>query len=100
MTGELCGWERGWRILGATVLPFLVLSVYLCFSRWPQSWFTSTTDYLALGISMVLGLAALLGLLRRGKARLVATCTYVPVMGVTLIGYTFQFEWMVFGAWL
>jgi hypothetical protein len=70
--------------IGTLLGPLLVASVYLSVSRWPEPWFTSMTDWIALGLAILVGLTGLWSLPFNRWQRATATLIYVPVMGVLL----------------
>lgn len=82
------------------VAPFLVLSVYLYFSRWPTSWFTATSDFVGLGLSIAAGTVFLLHLPISGWLRVLITVLYLPMIGAALFFYCFMFVGVVFDTWL
>ena len=81
---------------GAIVAPFLVLSVYLYFSRWPTGWFTATSDFVGLGLSIAAGTVFLLHLPISGWLRVLITVLYLPMIGAALFFYCFMFVGVVF----
>jgi len=86
-------------IASAAVLagPLVVSTIYLVVSRWPSRWFTATSDYAALGISVALGGAALFFVFSRPWQRWVGLAIYVPVAAVLLAVYGLFFVCGVFG---
>ena len=97
MTHIVSKWTGiGWRVLGAAVGPFFVLSVYLFLTRWPSSRFTTFTDYAGLAGSGLVGVAFILTLPIRVVLRLLLTLVYIPVVGLFLWLFTIWFIVAVF----
>lgn len=86
----------GW-VIAAILLPFIVGTLYLYFSRWPVRWFNGTTDVLALAVSLGIGTALLAMMPTRPLARTVALVNYVPAAAVSLFLFNFAFVAFVFG---
>jgi len=61
----------------AAVGPSVVFSVYMVFSRWPQRRFTVQSETLALVLSMLVALAALM-VLFRGRDLFIAILVFIP----------------------
>ena len=74
-------------LLGAPAL----WSLYLVLSRIPVRWFTPETDYVALGVSVLIGVVAIFSsaLSRLGKVILCAV--YAPVCAACLVFYSMFF---------
>nr|CAA9248140.1 hypothetical protein AVDCRST_MAG63-1791 [uncultured Armatimonadetes bacterium] len=87
-------------MLGAVVAPFLTISAYLYFSRWPTRWFTATSDYIGLGLSVAAGMAFLLRLPVLVRWRALAAVVYLPTIGAALVFYSLMFVGAVFNDWL
>jgi uncharacterized membrane protein len=87
-------------VLGAIAAPFLLISLYLYFSRWPTRWFTSASDFIALGLSLAIGIVFLLRLPVSFGARVAAAICYVPILGAVLIFYSLMLVGFVFNDWL
>lgn len=85
------------RIVAAVVLPFLINSIYLYFSRWPTEWFTGTTDILFLALSLGSGAALIATLPFRGGMKALLLTIYVPIAGILLFYFTFLFIALAFG---
>ena len=88
------------RLVAAVALviaPIAVTSLYLVFSRWPQRSFTVTSDYVALGIAVVVGAAALPVVVRGHWQRIVAMAVYLPVAFAVVTVYSFFFVCIFFG---
>ena len=90
----------GFRITIALLAPFILFSMYLLFSRWPWSWFTTFTDYAGEGLSVLLGAAMIATLPLSREARVLFLVLYVPPLCFILFLYALQFVGMVFGDWL
>ena len=89
--------KRALPCLGALFGPFVIASIYLWFSRWPDRSWTAASDYLALVVSIVGGLLALWSLPMSVGRRAVVSVIYVPVMGALLIYWALGFVCIVFG---
>jgi hypothetical protein len=89
-----------WRSVAAAALPFVVLSGYLFFSRWPSRWFTTASDYAGLAVSVAAGVMFIATLPIRPSLRILSSAIYVPALCVVLFLYCFWFVGVVFGDWL
>ena len=86
--------------VGAVVLPFVVVSLYLVFTRWPSHRFTTFSDYAGIGASVSVG-AALVGALPiSGATRVALLILYIPLLLFLLFVYSLQFVGIVFGDWI
>jgi len=96
--------QRGRRIglLLVVILcgPLALMSVYLGFSRWPTRWFTGGSDWVALLLSVGIGLVGIGRLPIPVVARAVLAVLYVPVAGFVLLLYSLCFVGYMFDDWL
>ena len=90
----------GWRLTGAVFAPFVLLSAYLVFTRWPSRLDTGTGDWFALIISSLAGATFIALLPVQLVLRAALAVVYVPLSGVILFFYAFYFVGVVFGDWL
>ena len=88
--------SRALLVLGALAAPIALLSVYLYLSRWPNRWFSPATDFIALGISILVGGLCVWRLLPSRRSQLVAVSIYVVAYFVVLFVYGFSFVCNVF----
>jgi hypothetical protein len=80
--------------------PFVISTVYLVVSRWPNESFTGIADWVANGIATAVGVT-LLNRLSLGKSTLlVLSIAYVPVMVVALVLFELGFVCAAFRACL
>lgn len=89
-----------WRLIIAGLLPFVVLSCYLFFSRWPTRWFTTASDYAGFIVSIVTGLAFIVTLPIHLIYRIASSFFYVFIFWYILAFYALEFVGVVFGDWL
>jgi hypothetical protein len=85
------------RLWPALVVPFVVETAYLSFSRWPSSRFTSASDFGCFALSMLVGAAFILRLPLRPSRRALALLAYVPLVGAALLLYGLMFLAAAFG---
>lgn len=88
------------RFVAATAVvlgPIAVASLYLGLSRWPQRWFTPASDYIALGIAVVIGAAAVLVVAAGYWQRVLAIAVYLPVAVAVVTIYSIFFVCLAFG---
>ena len=86
----------GWKLTAAALSPFVLASAYLFFSRWPSYRFTALSDYVGLGLPVLVG-AAFVAMLPFPKGlRILFVIFYVPVVAALLFFYTFWFIAVVF----
>jgi hypothetical protein len=71
--------------------PLAVTSLYLEFSRWPARWDTPASDFAALGIALVLGLASLIVELEGTWQRIIGSVIYIPIATALLTLYGLLF---------
>ena len=90
----------GWRLAAATLIPFVVVSLYLVFSRWPSDKFTAFSDYAGLGISIFIGAAFIVKLPIHLHKRLLFLLAYIPIFGILLVYFSLVFVCSIFGACL
>ena len=76
--------------------PLMLATAYLTFSRWPYRWFTATSDYSAIGVALIIGLAGFTMFPWPPAKRLILAILYIPVVFVFLSYYGFVFVCIVF----
>ena len=86
----------GWRLVGAAIVPFVVESAYLFFTRWPSYRFTTLSDYAGLAVSVLAGSALVATLPIRPLRRVLSLAVYVPLLLALLFCYTLFFIAVVF----
>jgi hypothetical protein len=74
----------GWRVVGTIVTPFVVASAYLVFIRWSSHRFTTSSDYVALGVSVFAGAVFVALLPIRPLQRVLLVLVYIPAVAVLL----------------
>jgi hypothetical protein len=85
------------RVLAAALLPFAAESAYAFFSRWPSTRFTTMSDFVAFGLSILIGAAFIWTLPLRFSRRALALLFYLPVIAGSLFLYALVFAAVVFG---
>jgi len=80
--------------------PFVAVSIYLCFSRWPVRWFTASTDYAALTIAAASFVYAVSTLPLQKVSRILILVCGIPVVLGALVLFSFIFVGFIFGDWL
>jgi hypothetical protein len=86
-----------WRLALATLLPFILASACLFFTHyWPSNRFTVLSDYVGLGLSVLVGAAFIAMLPLRTHLRILFVIVYVPLVAALLLFYTFWFMVVVF----
>ena len=88
------------RIILACVTPFLLDSIYIFFTRWPNYIFTGVSDIAALTVSVFIGAAFVATLPKTWPIRILLLAIYVPILLFVLTFYGFYFVGMVFDEWL
>jgi hypothetical protein len=86
--------------VGAAFGPFLVGSAYLMLSRWPKGLFTTTCDWVALAVSVLIGASFILCMPLGLSFRIFLICLYVPLFACLLLLYGLYFVGFVWGDWL
>lgn len=71
--------------------------VYLLITRWPERWFSSESDWIALGFALMIGVAGHLLLPWRPWQKALAILLYIPTMGALLFGLALLFVCGMFG---
>lgn len=89
-------WRWVASITSAIVLPIIAYSVYLTVSRWPDRWFTSTTDYVALYTALLAGAVCLVMIPARWFLKIGAIAVYAPAMFWFLYLYSFEYVCFAF----
>jgi len=87
--------SRRWVAL--VIGPFAFMAGYLAVSRWPVPWFSSLTDYLAVGAALAIGLLSLRGFEWRGSVKAYVAVVYCLAMATGLIYFSVLFVCAVFG---
>ena len=77
------------------VAPVVLESCYLVL--WPKVSFTPTSDYAAFTVSVLIGLACLIYVLRGAWQRVIGGAIYIPLAVVFLYLYVVFFSCVVFG---
>lgn len=83
-------------LLGASVLPLSVAWAYLFYSH-VENWDTGTSDFVALGVCLVVGVVSLVALPLKFWWRVVLCVLYLPVATVTLGMFSITFVCVSFG---
>ncbi len=87
--------STGWVL--ALAGPIVVDSAYLTFSRWPVRWWSEGSDYLALALAVVVGVAGIFLFVRSAARRIIASVVYVCAAFVALTWYSLAFVCRAFG---
>src|SRR6266567_1760528 len=96
-TTEGVGQRRfGWRLVGAALAPFVVVSAYLIFTRWSSYRSTAFGDYVCLTFSVVAGAVFVVMFPIRPLHRALSLLVYIPLLATVLFLYTFWFIALVF----
>ena len=66
--------------------PVIIATLYFSLSRWPLSWFTTSTDYIAVLISLLVGLVGIKLKPWNIKTKTITSLIYVPVV---IVGISF-----------
>ena len=85
---------------GAVAAPIAVMSLYLTFSRWPSRIFTTSSDYIFIGLSLAAGAAAICLLPFKASSRAAIILPYILVVGWLLVMFSFMFVGVIFDDWL
>lgn len=90
--------RRRWlaSLIGAELLPMLLTTVYLLFTRWPARVFTDWSDSAALVACVAIGVICFSLSPFRAWVRVVVGTVYVPAMALLLFGYSLAFVCIVF----
>ena len=86
----------GWRLFGAAIAPFVVISAYLIFTHWSSYRFAAFGDYVCLTFSVLAGAVFVVMLPIRPLHRTLSLLVYVPLLATVLFFYTFWFIALVF----
>lgn len=81
----------------AVIGPLLVVSVYLLLSRWPTRSFSTSSDYIAIGVAIAVGLFAIASLNTPTARKITISIIYVPVSAIALLFFTLVFVCIAFG---
>lgn len=85
-----------WCLVRAILLPLLLFSIYLFFSRWPTSRFTAFSEWIAIAISLFVGGIFIVLLPLKTHERAISLLVYLLVFLGLLVLYEFLFVAMVF----
>jgi uncharacterized SAM-binding protein YcdF (DUF218 family) len=88
------------RWLTTVLIPFVIASVYLWFSRWPTRWFTTASDYIALAVAVAVFVGAVLAMPLERKKKVLIALGGAPVVAAALTVFALVFVSMAFGDWL
>lgn len=88
--------ELPWLLFGIGMGPFVVMSVYLVFSRWPIRWATPWFTLAAFFVGMAIGVYCLWRLPLAIEERIALILIYGPVMYILMAFYTLEFASFVF----
>lgn len=84
-------------LIGLILGPLVPMSVYLWMSRWPTRWFTASSDWTALLLSVSVGLIFVPWLPVSAAMRVIFALLYFPIACLGLFLYTMGFVGAVFG---
>lgn len=84
-------------VLVTAFAPFVVTGIYLYFSRWPERWFTTASDQVAMVVAILVGICGLWLLPLKDWQKAVATLLYVPAMALAIIATALGFVCGMFG---
>lgn len=84
-------------ILGALFAPLIITAVYLTLSRWPERWFTSGSDYMAIGLAVLVGSVSVWSLPLKVWHRLIGLMLFAPSMWSLLHPLSLGFVCAMFG---
>ena len=84
-------------VLGAVLVPFIIVTVYLYASRWPERVWTEGSDTAAWVVSVALGIMFVVRLPVRLWVCAVLAALYVPVISVLLFVYAANLVCAAFG---
>jgi len=85
-----------WRLAAAALSPFVLTSAYLFLSRWPSYRFTVLSDYVGLGLPVLVGAVFIAILPLRAHVRILSVVIYVPVISALLVYFALWFIAVVF----
>jgi hypothetical protein len=88
--------QRAILAIASVLGPVFVLTAYLVVSRWPERWFTTSSDYAALAVALAVGVICVWLVPVRWQWRLAMSIANVAVMSVGLILWTLAFVCSVF----
>jgi len=77
-------------IVGATVIPFLIVWIYLFVSH-TQNWDTELSDYVALGISIIVGLFSISALPLKMLSRIILLVLYIPIISALSFAFAMMY---------
>ncbi len=98
---KVLGWGAVFRLLICIVIgPTVLMSCYLTLSRWPLRWFTGASDWAALVLSVMVGVACIVRLPVPAAQRAVLALIYTMLSGFGLCMYSLYFVGIIFGDWL
>lgn len=84
-------------LLGALFAPLIITAIYLSLSRWPERWFTSGSDYIAIGLAVLVGSVSVWSLPLKVWHRFIGLMLYAPSMGALLQLLSLGFVCAMFG---
>ena len=85
--------------LGAVVIPLLMTWAYLHVSR-ARSLTTDSSDYIALGACLIVGLASIAALPIQSMARVILSVLYIPVFSTVLFFFSLAYVCIQFNVCL
>lgn len=84
-------------ILLSLVVPLIIATLYFIFSRWPSRWFTTESDYFALGVSLIVGVVGITNLPWSTSRKFFSIILYIPIATAVIGFYGISFVCMAFG---
>jgi hypothetical protein len=84
-------------LLLSLIAPLVITSLYLTVTRWPSRWFTETSDYSALGFSILVGVFGITMFPWSVTKKFISVIFYTPVAIVFIGYYALSFVCIVFG---
>ncbi len=86
-------------LVGASVVPFIIESVYLLFFRWAEP-FTGIGDTTSFFLSLAAGLVFVFFLPTKALERILSALLYVPTAGFILFYYSLMVIGHKYNVWL
>jgi hypothetical protein len=87
-------------LLGALFAPFIIIAIYASLSRSPERWFTTGSDYMAIGLATLVGFVAVWSLPLKDSQRFIGLMLYllyVPAMGALIVLALLMFVCRMYG---